>query len=71
MESFHARVRLEPLDRELFFNLREVNAATSNYAYEYNFQRPHGSSGKRPPSLAAQRELPLQLTLQFALVMLS
>jgi hypothetical protein len=39
VESFHAQVRLELLDRELFFNLREVNAATSNYAYEYNFQR--------------------------------
>ena len=32
MESFHAQVRLELLDRELFFNLREVNAVVSNYA---------------------------------------
>jgi putative transposase len=62
VESFHAQVRLELLDRELFFNLREVNAATSNYAYEYNFQRPHGSLGKRPPAIAAQRELPLRPT---------
>ena len=62
MESFHAQVRLELLDRELFFNLREVNAAASNYAYEYNFKRPHGSLGKRPPAVAAQRELPLRPT---------
>ena len=62
VESFHAQVRLELLDRELFFNLREVNAATSNYAYEYNFKRPHGSLGKRPPAIAAKRELPLRPT---------
>jgi transposase InsO family protein len=62
VESFHAQVRLELLDRELFFNLREANAATSNYAYEYNFKRPHGSLGKRPPAIAAQRELPLRPT---------
>ncbi len=41
---------LELLDRGLFFKLREVNAATSNYAYEYNFKQPHGSLGKRPPA---------------------
>ena len=62
VESSHAQVRLELLDRELFFNLREVNAATNNYAYEYNFKRPHGSLGQRPPGLAAQRELPLRPT---------
>ena len=62
VESFHAQVRLELLDRELFFNLREVNAATSNYTYEYNFKRPHGSLGKRPPALAAKRKLPLRPT---------
>ena len=62
MESFHAQVRLELLDRELFCNLREVNAAASNYAYEYNFKRPHGSLDQRPPALAAQRELPLRPT---------
>ena len=60
VESFHAQVRLELLDRELFFNLREVDAATSNYAHEYNFKRPHGSLGQRPPALAAKRELSLR-----------
>ena len=59
MESFYAQVRLGLLDRELFFNLREVKAATSNYAYEYNLKRPHGSLDQRPPTLAAQRELAL------------
>jgi putative transposase len=62
VESFHAQVRLELLDRELFFNVREVNAATGIYAYEYNFQRPHGSLGQQPPALAAKRELPLRPT---------
>ena len=62
VESFHAQVRQELLDRELFFNMREVETATSNYAYEYNFQRPHGSLGKLPPALAAQRELTLRPT---------
>lgn len=62
VQSFYAQVRLERLDRELFFNLREVNATTRNYAYEYNFQRPHGSLGKRPPAIASQRELPLRPT---------
>jgi len=62
VESFHAQVRLELLDRELFFNMREVETATSNYAHEYNFQRPHGSLGKLPPALAAQRELLLRPT---------
>jgi len=60
VESFHAQVRLELLARELFFNMQEVNVAVSNYAYEYNFKRPHGSKGKRPPALVAQRELPLR-----------
>lgn len=69
MESFHVQVRLELLDRELFFNLREVNAATSNYACEYNFKQPHGSLGQRPPALTPQRELPLRPALQFALLL--
>lgn len=62
VESFHAQLRLELLDRELFLDLRQVNAAVSNYAYEYNCKRPHGSLGNRPPSVAAQRELPLRPT---------
>jgi transposase InsO family protein len=62
VESFHAQVRLELLDRELFLDLREVNAAISDYAYQYNFKRPHGSLDNRPPSVAAQRELPLRPT---------
>lgn len=60
MEGFHAQVRLEFLHRELFFIVREVNAATGKSAYEYNFKRPHDSLGKRPSNLAAKRELPLR-----------
>ena len=62
MESFHAQVRLELLNRELFFNLREGNAAASHYACEYNFKRPDCSLCQRPSGLAAQRELPLRPT---------
>jgi len=32
VESIHTQVRLELLDRELFFNVREVNTANNNYA---------------------------------------
>ncbi len=62
VKSLHAQVRLGQLDRELFLNLRQVNAAISNHAYEYNFKRPHSSLGNGPLSVPAQRELSLRPT---------
>ena len=62
VESFHAQLRSELLDRELFLSMAEVEAALENWRYEYNFERPHGSLGNRPPAIAFQRELPLRPT---------
>lgn len=62
VESFHAQMRAELLDRELFFNLVEVEAALGDWLHLYNYKRPHGSLGNLPPALAAKRELPLRPT---------
>lgn len=62
VESFHAQLRRELLDRELFYNLVEVDAALEDWCYRYNYKRPHGSLGKLPPAIAAKRELPLRPT---------
>ena len=62
VESFHAQLRAELLDRELFFDMEEVEAAIEDWRYRYNFKRPHGSLGNFPPSIAAKRELPLRPT---------
>ncbi len=40
--------------------LEEVGATLEDWAHLYNFKRPHGILGKRPPSVAALRELPLR-----------
>jgi transposase InsO family protein len=60
VESLNAQLRAELLNRELFFDLAEVTAALDEWAYQYNFKRPHGSLGKLPPAIAAQREMELR-----------
>lgn len=62
VESFHASLRAELLDRELIFDVAEANAMLSDWRDEYNFKRPHGSLGYRTPAAAAKRELPLRAT---------
>ena len=62
VESFHAQLRAELLNRELFLDMREVSAALDDWRHYYNFKRPHGSLGNWPPALAAIREIPLQPT---------
>jgi len=62
VESFHAQLRAELLERELFFNLHEVEAALEAWRYEYNFERPHGSLDNWPPAIAAKRKLALRPT---------
>lgn len=62
VESFHAQLRAELLNRELFFDMEEVDAALEEWRYRYNYQRPHGSLGNVPPAVAAKRELPLRPT---------
>jgi len=58
VESLNAQLRAALLNRELFFDLREVTVALEEWAHGYNFKRPHGSLGKLAPAIAAQRELP-------------
>jgi transposase InsO family protein len=60
VESFHANLRAELLDRELFFNLKEVNACLQAWRDEYNFERPHGALHYSPP--VAMREISLRPT---------
>lgn len=62
VESFHAQLRAELLERELFLSMAEVNALLEEWKDLYNHKRPHGSLGNLPPAVAAQRELPLRPT---------
>ena len=62
VESFHASLRAELLDRELFVSVGEVNALLEQWREHYNEQRPHGSLGYRSPAQFAKRELPLRPT---------
>jgi transposase InsO family protein len=49
VESFHASLRAEFLDRELFFSLKEVAVMLEDWRDHYNHERPHGSLSNRPP----------------------
>ena len=62
VESFHASLRAELLERELFFSVAAANAMLEDWREEYNFKRPHGSLGYQTPAAAARRELPLRAT---------
>jgi putative transposase len=62
VESFHASLRAELLDRELFFSVAEANVMLTDWREEYNFKRPHGSLGYQTPAAAAQQELALRAT---------
>ena len=53
-ESFHATLRRDHLDVELFHNLADAQLKTAVYRRYYNEQRPHSSLGHRPPMVAAQ-----------------
>jgi len=62
VESFHASVRAELLDRELIFSVDEAAAMLEDRRHHFNFERPHGSLGYLAPAVAAKRELPLRAT---------
>lgn len=49
VESFHASLRSELLDRELFFDVEEVQAMAEDWRGFYNHRRPHGSLKYEPP----------------------
>jgi len=48
-ESFHARLRDEFLNAEVFANLREAKALGEQWRREYNHERPHSSLGSLTP----------------------
>ena len=54
VESFHASLRAELLDRELFFDYRETQAMLEDWRETYNGKRPHGALGYRTPRRAAR-----------------
>lgn len=49
VESFHASLRPELLDRELFFTMREVAVRLEDWRHLYNHIRPYGSLSDKPP----------------------
>lgn len=57
VESFHASLRAELLDRELFYDLGEAQAMLEDWRRYYNHRRPHGALGLRAP---LQQEAPFQ-----------
>lgn len=59
VESFHASLRAELLDRELFFDLEEVQVMVDDWRDFYNHRRPHGALGYLPP-VRHQQEAPLR-----------
>lgn len=59
VESFHASLRAELLDRELFYDLEEVQVMADDWRDFYNHRRPHGALGYLPP-VRRQQEAALQ-----------
>ena len=49
VESFHASLRAEFLDRELFYTMKEVGVMLEDWRDHYNHGRPYGSLANRPP----------------------
>lgn len=49
VESFHASLRAEFLDRELFFSLKEVTVMLEDWRDHYNHERPHGALSNKTP----------------------
>jgi len=53
IESFHARLRDELLDRELFYSVKEAGVLAENWRQEYNHHRPHSSLNYMTPAAFA------------------
>jgi transposase InsO family protein len=55
VESYHARLRDELLDREAFATVAEARGLLEAWRHAYNNERPHGSLGyKTPAAFAAE-----------------
>lgn len=49
-ESFHGRLRAEPLNAELFTNLADALALAAGWRNAYHHRRPHSSLGDQTPA---------------------
>ena len=49
-ESFHARLRDELLEQELFGSVEEAKLLSRRWSWEYNQERPHSALGYRTPA---------------------
>jgi putative transposase len=49
-ESFHSRLRDEPLNVEEFANVAEARSAAERWQLDYNHHRPHSSLGYQTPT---------------------
>jgi len=49
-ECFNGKFRDEPLNREIFYTLKEVQILIEMWRRAYNTIRPHSSLGYRPPT---------------------
>jgi transposase InsO family protein len=58
IESFHARLRDELLDRELFYSVKEAGVLAENWRQEYNHHRPHSSLNYTTPAQFAATCIP-------------
>jgi transposase InsO family protein len=59
-ESFNGKLRVELLNGEVFYTLKEARIIIENWRQEYNTIRPHSSLNYRPP--ASEARLPLALS---------
>ena len=55
-ESFHARLRDECLNLELFTSLFEAQVVIAKWRRHYNQERPHGAFDYRMPSQALSQQ---------------
>ncbi|MCW8136012.1 MAG: IS3 family transposase [Planctomycetota bacterium] len=49
-ESFHAKLRDELLEQEMFGSVEEAKLLSRRWSWEYNHQRPHSALGYRTPA---------------------
>ena len=49
-ESFNGKLRDEPLNAEIFYNLREAQVLIDGWRNDYNTIRPHSALGYQPPA---------------------
>jgi putative transposase len=58
IESFHARLRDDFLDREVFHSVREAKVLVESWRQEYNNHRPHSGLGYMTPAAFAAGCIP-------------